>query len=81
MAAHGAPDLIAVEVDLKFSSNGAPSRGLSTNKDKKDLKVTFAEVARRELRNMNEDYFGSYSAFGIHREMLSDKVSTAHSVL
>ena len=45
-------------------------------KDRKDLKVTFAEVAKRELRNVNNDYFGSYSAFGIHREMLSDKVLT-----
>lgn len=45
-------------------------------KDRKDLKVTFSEVAKRELRNVNNDYFGSYSAFGIHREMLSDKVLT-----
>lgn len=50
---------------------------LPKKKNKKDLKVTFAEVAKREARNVNKDYFGSYSAFGIHREMLSDKVWTA----
>lgn len=58
---------------LKFSNGASQPR----KRDKKDLKVTFAEVAKRELRNVNKDYFGSYSAFGIHREMLSDKVSTS----
>lgn len=56
-----------------------PSHGsekVFPKKDRKDLKVTFSEVAKRELRNVNKDYFGSYSAFGIHREMLSDKVLT-----
>jgi protein arginine N-methyltransferase 3 len=72
----GAPDLIAVDCDEEASvksSNGTEPRP-SKKKDKKDLKVTFAEVAKREARNVNKDYFGSYSAFGIHREMLSDKV-------
>ena len=72
----GAPDLIDVEVDEEVSdksSNGTEPR-LSKKKNKKDLKVTFAEVAKREARNVNKDYFRSYSAFGIHREMLSDKV-------
>ncbi|KAG0556222.1 hypothetical protein KC19_11G036100 [Ceratodon purpureus] len=74
----GAPDLIAVEVDEELSvksSNGTEPE-LPKKKGKKDLKVTFAEVAKREARNVNKDYFGSYSAFGIHREMLSDKVRT-----
>ncbi|KAJ8428769.1 hypothetical protein Cgig2_010773 [Carnegiea gigantea] len=38
------------------------------------LKVSFANVAASEIRKVNESYFGSYSSFGIHREMLSDKV-------
>ncbi|PKA58488.1 putative protein arginine N-methyltransferase 3 [Apostasia shenzhenica] len=44
-------------------------------KDRK-LKVSFANVAAREIKNVNEDYFGSYSSFGIHREMIGDKVRT-----
>lgn len=77
----GAPDLIDVDADeedsVKSSSGTEP--GLSKKKSKKNLKVTFAEVAKKEARNVNKDYFGSYSAFGIHREMLSDKVSIANS--
>lgn len=38
------------------------------------LRVSFANVAASEIRKVNESYFGSYSSFGIHREMLSDKV-------
>lgn len=28
----------------------------------------------KHIKKVNESYFGSYSSFGIHREMLSDKV-------
>lgn len=28
----------------------------------------------RNIRKVNENYFGSYSSFGIHKEMISDKV-------
>lgn len=61
------------KISVKTSNGTEPKP--AKKKDKKDLKVTFAEVAKREARNVNKDYFGSYSAFGIHREMLSDKVS------
>lgn len=46
-------------------------------KKKKKGKVTFAAVAEKEKLTINRSYFGSYSGFGIHREMLGDKVSAA----
>ncbi|KAH7437356.1 hypothetical protein KP509_05G067400 [Ceratopteris richardii] len=45
-------------------------------KHRNKLKVSFTEVAARERYSINQSYFGSYSTFGIHREMLSDKVRT-----
>ncbi|MCO5551320.1 hypothetical protein L7F22_004821 [Adiantum nelumboides] len=47
-----------------------------TKKGSNKLKVSFAEVAQRERYSINQSYFGSYSTFGIHREMLSDKIRT-----
>jgi protein arginine N-methyltransferase 3 len=41
---------------------------------KENRRVSFAQVAARERYSINQTYFGSYSTFGIHREMLSDKV-------
>lgn len=41
-----------------------------------NLKVSFANVVAREIKNVNENYFGSYGSFGVHREMISDKVRT-----
>lgn len=38
------------------------------------LRISFANVAAREIKNVNENYFGAYGSFGIHREMISDKV-------
>lgn len=69
----GTPDGEGNQKGSVKSCNGTEPR-VSKKRDKKDLKVTFAEVAKREARNVNKDYFGSYSTFGIHREMLSDKV-------
>lgn len=43
--------------------------------DKKSKK-SFVNVGDREIMIVNKDYFGSYSSFGIHKEMLSDKVRT-----
>ena len=40
----------------------------------KQLRVSFANVAVKEIKVVNEDYFGAYGSFGIHRVMLSDKV-------
>ena len=38
------------------------------------LKITRRNFYSKDIKNVNESYFGSYSSFGIHREMLSDKV-------
>ncbi|XP_068658047.1 probable protein arginine N-methyltransferase 3 [Aristolochia californica] len=42
----------------------------------KSLKVSFANVVAREFKIVNENHFGAYSSFGIHREMINDKVRT-----
>lgn len=42
-------------------------------KDKR-LRVHFSNASARNIKSVNEDYFGSYGSFGIHREMISDKV-------
>ena len=46
---------------------------LMKKKDKRS-KVTFSNVAEKEIKTINESYFGAYSQFAIHREMLSDQV-------
>lgn len=38
------------------------------------LKIARRRFHSKDIKNANENYFGSYSSFGIHREMLSDKV-------
>lgn len=40
----------------------------------KDLRVSLVNLSAKDIKRVNEDYFGSYSSFGIHREMISDKV-------
>ncbi|PKU87939.1 probable protein arginine N-methyltransferase 3 [Dendrobium catenatum] len=64
----------------KSKSNGicgGSFNGESHQKQKDcQLKVSFANVVAREIRNVNDNYFGSYASFGIHKEMISDKVRT-----
>uniref|UniRef100_A0A5B7BJ35 Methyltransferase domain-containing protein n=1 Tax=Davidia involucrata TaxID=16924 RepID=A0A5B7BJ35_DAVIN len=52
--------------------------GGSSDRNPKDkhFRVSSANVVAKEIKNVNENYFGSYSSFGIHREMISDKVRT-----
>ncbi|KAI3448769.1 hypothetical protein Pfo_005434 [Paulownia fortunei] len=38
--------------------------------------VPSTKIAANAIKNINKNYFGSYSSFGIHREMISDKVRT-----
>ncbi|RID63897.1 hypothetical protein BRARA_E02860 [Brassica rapa] len=42
----------------------------------KEPRVCDGRLVGRNIRKVNENYFGSYSSFGIHREMISDKVRT-----
>ena len=46
---------------------------LVKTKDKRS-KVTFSNVAEKEIKTINESYFGAYSRFAIHKEMLSDQL-------
>nr|XP_043624444.1 probable protein arginine N-methyltransferase 3 [Erigeron canadensis] len=56
------------EVSSISKNNGASS-------DRKS-RSSSVNVAEREIMIVNKDYFGSYSSFGIHKEMISDKVRT-----
>ncbi|KAK8942968.1 putative protein arginine N-methyltransferase 3 [Platanthera zijinensis] len=56
--------------------NGGCDNGELPQTHECKLKVSFANVVSREIKNVNENYFGSYGSFGIHREMISDKVRT-----
>lgn len=58
--------------------NGKGSRGCvsSIDKDPEEgyLMANSRNHIAKHIKKANESYFGSYSSFGIHREMLSDKV-------
>lgn len=58
--------------------NGKDSVGhaLCSDKDprKGPLIANSQNHIAKHIKKVNESYFGSYSSFGIHREMLSDKV-------
>ncbi|XP_052190178.1 probable protein arginine N-methyltransferase 3 isoform X2 [Diospyros lotus] len=62
------------------NNNGAivKENGCLCDRKLKDehLGVSFAKVVANEIKKVNKNYFGSYSSFGIHREMISDKVRT-----
>lgn len=65
--------------EVEMANNGVATDNvlpLAKKKQKNNLKVSFAEVAAKERFSINQSYFGSYSTFGIHREMLSDKIRT-----
>ncbi|XP_042481349.1 probable protein arginine N-methyltransferase 3 [Macadamia integrifolia] len=49
--------------------------GLANGKQKiRHLRGSLVNTAAKEIRKVNENYFGSYGSFSIHREMISDKV-------
>ena len=58
--------------------NGKDSRGCVSSIDKNPEEGSLIgnppNHIATHIRKVNESYFGSYSSFGIHREMLSDKV-------
>ncbi|EYU42922.1 hypothetical protein MIMGU_mgv1a002861mg [Erythranthe guttata] len=39
-------------------------------------KSSSLKIAANEIKDINKNYFGAYSSFGIHRDMISDKVRT-----
>uniref|UniRef100_A0A0E0LNX6 type I protein arginine methyltransferase n=1 Tax=Oryza punctata TaxID=4537 RepID=A0A0E0LNX6_ORYPU len=58
------------------STDGECSGSLAQEPSDKQLKIARASAAARGIKSVDEGYFGSYSSFGIHREMLGDKVRT-----
>ncbi|KAL6596932.1 hypothetical protein ACP70R_047066 [Stipagrostis hirtigluma subsp. patula] len=57
-------------------TNGEGSESLAQEQNDKQLKVARASVNAKAIKSVDDSYFGSYSSFGIHREMLGDKVRT-----
>lgn len=63
------------EKAVTTESNGRDNSGsLSEEQTDRQLKITRASVTAKEIKSVDDSYFGSYSSFGIHREMLGDKV-------
>ncbi|KAF0895122.1 hypothetical protein E2562_006829 [Oryza meyeriana var. granulata] len=58
------------------STAGECSGSLAQELSDKQLKIARASAAARGIKSVDDNYFGSYSSFGIHREMLGDKVRT-----
>ncbi|KAI4382947.1 hypothetical protein MLD38_008838 [Melastoma candidum] len=60
----------------KSIANNLPADVILTSRkeDKQGKNGVKKLVAANSVRSVNENYFGAYSSFGIHREMLSDKI-------
>ncbi|KAG7576937.1 Protein arginine N-methyltransferase [Arabidopsis thaliana x Arabidopsis arenosa] len=63
------------DVTLLSNCNGLKDDLIVNGKDA-EPKVCDGRLVNRNIKKVNENYFGSYSSFGIHKEMLSDKVRT-----
>ncbi|XWS57037.1 hypothetical protein CRYUN_Cryun09bG0137100 [Craigia yunnanensis] len=55
---------------------GESVRPSDSNTKDKQSRVYIADVVEKDIKKVNEIYFGSYSSFGIHRDMISDKIRT-----
>lgn len=63
------------EKAVTTESTGEDKNGsLLEEQTDRQLKITRASVTAKEIKSVDDNYFGSYSSFGIHREMLGDKV-------
>lgn len=73
LATHSISEVPLVKGTVSSSdlSNGGTSFSYTHNKP---LQNFSAKISETEIMNVNRSYFGSYSSFGIHREMISDKV-------
>lgn len=66
-----------LDVTLLSDCNGqkqSSADDLIVNGKDAEPKVCDGRLVNRNIKKVNENYFGSYSSFGIHKEMLSDKV-------
>ncbi|XP_068666391.1 probable protein arginine N-methyltransferase 3 [Aristolochia californica] len=72
--------IAAYKAQNVIAGNGIPGGELGRFPawERKDnsLKGSFANVAARVIKNVDENYFGTYSSFGSHREMISEMVRT-----
>lgn len=44
------------------------------NRENEMENIPSTKIVAKEIKSVNKNYFGAYSSFGIHREMISDKV-------
>ncbi|TKW32110.1 hypothetical protein SEVIR_2G148300v4 [Setaria viridis] len=58
------------------STQGEDRESLAHETNDSQLKIARASVNAKAIKTVDDNYFGSYSSFGIHREMLGDKVRT-----
>lgn len=56
------------------STQGEDRESFAHETNDSQLKVARASVNAKAIKTVDDNYFGSYSSFGIHREMLGDKV-------
>ncbi|XP_047337715.1 probable protein arginine N-methyltransferase 3 [Impatiens glandulifera] len=66
-------DLVEKPINSIVEKTNGNSSGGSSNGE--NLRRSF-KIPASEIKIVDKNYFGSYSSFGIHREMLSDKVRT-----
>lgn len=66
----GHPDEVEINV-IEVKDNGSDRKMMDGS-----MGVSIAKVTANAIKSINKSYFGSYSSFGIHREMISDKVRT-----
>ncbi|KAG8493431.1 hypothetical protein CXB51_010992 [Gossypium anomalum] len=55
---------------------GESARSVESDPKDKQSRVYIADVVEKDIKKVNDSYFGSYSSFGIHRDMISDKTRT-----
>ncbi|MBA0746317.1 hypothetical protein Gogos_008850, partial [Gossypium gossypioides] len=55
---------------------GESARSVESDLKDKQSRVYIADVIGKDIKKVNDSYFGSYSSFGIHRDMISDKIRT-----
>ncbi|CAN7010634.1 unnamed protein product [Brassica rapa subsp. trilocularis] len=71
-------DDVSINKDVTLISNkqSCVDGLVVVNGKDEEARVCDGRLAGRNIRKVNENYFGSYSSFGIHKEMISDKVRT-----
>ncbi|KAL3613631.1 Protein arginine N-methyltransferase 3 [Castilleja foliolosa] len=79
---NGENDDVLLSFDGKDTSAATPLEGVTVDNTKRNRRNTISDappslmIAANEIKKVNKNYFNSYSSFGIHRDMISDKVRT-----